>query len=53
MFLTIKQAAALLNVSTKTIQRRIADGSIEAYRLSERAIRIDPKNLQKWLDGLK
>jgi excisionase family DNA binding protein len=53
MFLTIKQAAALLNVSTKTIQRRIKDGSIPAHVLSARMIRIDPKDLQAYMDGRK
>ena len=53
MYLTIKQAAAELNVSTKTIDRRIKDGSIPAHVLSARMIRIDPKDLQAYMDGNK
>jgi excisionase family DNA binding protein len=30
--LTLKEAAALLRISTKTLQRRIASGSISAVR---------------------
>jgi excisionase family DNA binding protein len=45
MYLTIKQAAEMLGVSRKTIDRRIADGSLKAYHLSKRAVRIDPKDL--------
>lgn len=40
-FGTLEDAAAMMGVSTKTIQRRIADGTITAYRLGSRTVRID------------
>ncbi|MGC5583032.1 helix-turn-helix transcriptional regulator [Ornithinimicrobium sp. W1665] len=39
--LTIAQAAERLGVSTYTIRRRIADGSLPAVRIGTRAIRVD------------
>jgi len=42
----IAAAAELLGVSTKFIRRRIADGSLKAYRLrGSRLIRIDVADL--------
>jgi excisionase family DNA binding protein len=46
--LTAKQAATYLNVSLKTIRRRIASGEIAIMRIG-RAIRIHPKELQRYL----
>ncbi|GEK80574.1 helix-turn-helix domain-containing protein [Agrococcus baldri] len=43
-WLTVQGAADLLNVSPKTIRRRLADGSIPAMRLG-RLIRINPADL--------
>ena len=37
----ITDAAELYGVSTKTIRRRIADGSLTAYRFGPRLIRVD------------
>jgi excisionase family DNA binding protein len=53
MYLSIKQAAERLNVCTKTIHRRIADGSIPASRLSAKFIRIDEKDLEAFMTGKK
>jgi excisionase family DNA binding protein len=39
-WLTIPQAAESLGVSTDTVRRRIADGTIPATRLGPRLIRI-------------
>ncbi|TRW47397.1 excisionase family DNA-binding protein [Georgenia yuyongxinii] len=36
----LNAAAARLNVSTKTLRRRIADGSITGYRIG-RLVRVD------------
>ncbi|OBA97479.1 hypothetical protein A5668_02735 [Mycolicibacterium fortuitum] len=47
-WLTIEQVATDYHVSTRTIRRRIADGSISAKRLGTRLIRIDAESL----DGL-
>ena len=38
--LSISQAAEYAGVSTKTLRRRIADGTIPACRLGPRAIRV-------------
>jgi excisionase family DNA binding protein len=38
--LSINQAAEYAAVSTKTVRRRIADGTIPAVRLGPRAIRV-------------
>jgi excisionase family DNA binding protein len=47
---TINEAAEYLNTSTKFIRRRIADGSLPAYRLrGSRLIRIRREDL----DALK
>ncbi len=36
-----QEAARQYNVSTKSIRRRVADGSITAYRVGPRLIRLD------------
>jgi excisionase family DNA binding protein len=45
-WLTVSEAAATLNVSPKTIRRRLADGTIPAMRLG-RLIRINPADLTR------
>ncbi len=45
-WLSVQEAAALLNVSRDTIRRRLADGSIPAMRLG-RLIRINPADLAR------
>lgn len=40
-FVTIRQAAQHAAVCTKTIRRRIADGSLTGYRLGPRVLRVD------------
>jgi excisionase family DNA binding protein len=39
---SLVEAAERLGVSTKTLRRRIADGSLTAYRLGPHLIRLDP-----------
>ncbi len=39
-YITINQAASALSVSSKTIRRRIADGTIPAKRIGTRMVRI-------------
>jgi len=53
MLITIRQAAERLSVSTKTIYRRIKDGSLPAVKLSERDYRIDEKDLDAFIQKLK
>ena len=43
--LTIQQAAVAFKTCDKTIRRRIADGSLLAYRVGPRAIRVDRDSL--------
>lgn len=43
--LTIAEAAVRRGCSQKTIRRRIADGTLPAYRLGPKLIRIDPRDL--------
>lgn len=45
-WLTIKTAATILDVSTKTIRRRIATGELPAYRCGKRGIRIKADDLE-------
>lgn len=40
VYLSIDDAAEMMSLSTKTIRRRISDGSIPAYRCGRRNIRI-------------
>ena len=42
---TIKQSAQYLNVSEKTIRRRISEGALLAYRVGPQAIRVDRESL--------
>lgn len=40
VYLSIEQAANVMSLSTKTIRRRISDGTIPAYQCGRRPIRI-------------
>ena len=46
-FLTIDEAAALLGVSTRTIRRRLKDGSLRKALLGGRAVRIPASELNR------
>lgn len=39
-YVSLSQAAELMSVSVKTVRRRIADGTLPAYRCGRRAIRV-------------
>lgn len=43
--LTIQQAAEAIGVTDKTIRRRISEGTLLAYRVGPRAIRVDRDSL--------
>lgn len=47
-FLTVARAAELLNLSTRTIHRRIESGEIMAVRLGSKATRIPCAQLNNW-----
>lgn len=51
MYLTVKQTAGKLGVSSKTVFRYIADGKLKAYKLSQRCVRIDETDLEKFVKG--
>ena len=46
---SINQAARLVDVSPRTIRRRIADGSLNAYRFGPRVIRVDLDDVESLL----
>lgn len=46
---SINQAAEYAACSTKTIRRRIADGSLTGYRMGRRIIRVDLNELDQLL----
>lgn len=47
---TIQQAADYTALSTKTIRRRIADGTLKGYRIANgRAIRLDQAEVEQLL----
>lgn len=45
-YLSLQQAAEMTCQSTKTIRRRISDGTIPAYRFGRRQIRIKLEDLE-------
>lgn len=52
-FLTVSEAAEYCGVGVDLIYERIRDGSIEAYRLSGRAMRIRLSALTQWYESTK
>ncbi len=46
---SIDQAARLVDVSPRTIRRRIADGSLTGYRFGPRVIRVDLDEIESLL----
>jgi len=44
-YLSLEQAAEMLSLSTRTVRRRIADGTIPAYRCG-RVIRVRAEDLE-------
>lgn len=49
--LSAAQAAALLNVTQRTVLRWVAEGRIPAYRLSARCVRIRREDLDRVRSG--
>jgi len=47
--LTVAEAADRLHVHSRTIRRRIADGTLSAYRVGPHLIRLDPAELDDLL----
>lgn len=44
-YVSLSEAAGLMSVSIKTVRRRIADGSLPAYRCGSRVIRVRVEDL--------
>lgn len=44
--ISMSTAAELLGCSTKTIRRRIADGSLTGYRVGPRNLRVDQAEVE-------
>ena len=51
-FLTIKEAAEYSGFSTNSLRRRIASKQLTAARMG-RALRVDVKDLDAWMESLK
>lgn len=51
-YLSIDEAATVMSVSTKTIRRRISDGTIPAYHCGHRSIRIKLEDLEAALERI-
>ncbi len=47
---SVEDAGSYVGMSTKTIRRRLADGSLTGYRIGPRLIRVDLNELE---DGLR
>lgn len=52
VWLSIAEAADWLGVSTRTIRRRIADGTIKAHTLGRRIKRIRTSELEEAMQAL-
>ena len=53
-YVSMEQAAELLQVSARTIRRRVADGSLPAYRLGDAPssrVRLRVDELLAWVEG--
>lgn len=48
-FISLSQAADMLNISVPTLRRRIAAGELPAFRSGRRIIRIRVSDLEKLL----
>jgi excisionase family DNA binding protein len=48
-WVTIAAAAERLGLSTKSVRRRIADGTLPAYRIGPRLIRLDSADVDRLL----
>lgn len=52
-FISLEEAADILGVTTRTIRRRIADGSLRAYRIrNSRLIRLNEADVRGLLEPI-
>lgn len=52
VYVSLEEAADMLSVSTRTIRRRISDGTIPAYHCGKRHIRIRLDDLENALERI-
>lgn len=52
VYVSLEDAADMLSVSTRTIRRRISDGTIPAYHCGKRHIRIKLDDLENALERI-
>ncbi|MEO2132753.1 helix-turn-helix domain-containing protein [Microbacterium sp.] len=45
-WVTMEQTALMLNVSAKTVRRRIADGTLKAKRFGPRLLRVELRSVR-------
>ncbi|GGF36377.1 hypothetical protein GCM10011519_07360 [Marmoricola endophyticus] len=49
IYVSIEEAAEMMSLSTRTIRRRISDGTIPAYQCGRRSIRLRLDDLENAL----
>lgn len=49
VYVSLEEAAEMLSLSTRTIRRRISDGTIPAYQCGRRSIRVRLEDLESAL----
>ena len=47
--LTRRQVAELLQISIASVNRRMKDGTLRAFKVGQRAVRIDPESVENLL----
>lgn len=52
VYVSLEEAAQIMSLSTRTIRRRVSDGTIPAYQCGRRAIRIRLDELEAALRRL-
>ena len=45
------QVAKILGLSVRTVNTILAEGKLQSIRVSERAVRIDPADLRRYIDS--
>lgn len=53
MYYTVKDAAKILGVSSRTLSRYIAAGKVTVHRLTPKTVRIKDTDLDAFLDGTR
>lgn len=51
--LTVREVAAVLKLSERTVRTRLAEGSLRCVRLTRRCVRVRRSDLNKFIDGAR